>query len=200
MTDHDRLAATREFFRGRAAGWEARFPDDGPRYAQAVAELAVPPGAQALDVGCGTGRALEPLRAAVGAGGQVLGLDATPEMLDAAREKGRGTVAGLVVGDAVRLPLPAAWADVIFAGGVLPHLDDPAAALAEWARVARPGASLAIFHPLSRAALAARHNSVPSDDDVLAEGRLRALCAATGWQVRAIDDSAERYLAMAVRG
>jgi ubiquinone/menaquinone biosynthesis C-methylase UbiE len=164
-----------------------------------VAELPVPLGGHALDIGCGTGRALVPLRAAVGSGGQVLGLDATPAMLLAARAAGRGELAGLVVGDALRLPVPAAWADVIFAGGVLPHLDDPAAALAEWARAARPAAVLAVFHPLSRAALAARHHSVPSDDDVLAAGRLRRLCAAAGWGVLSIDDSDARYLAVARR-
>ncbi|MGF1432535.1 SAM-dependent methyltransferase, partial [Kitasatospora sp. LaBMicrA B282] len=59
------LARTRDFFAARAAGWEERFPDDGPRYAAAVAELAPPPGGAVLDAGCGTGRALPALRAAV---------------------------------------------------------------------------------------------------------------------------------------
>ncbi|MGW0586086.1 SAM-dependent methyltransferase, partial [Streptomyces sp. NPDC002920] len=34
--DHTRV---QEFFAARAADWDARFPDDGPAYAAAVAEL-----------------------------------------------------------------------------------------------------------------------------------------------------------------
>ncbi|MCC7359847.1 MAG: class I SAM-dependent methyltransferase [Anaerolineales bacterium] len=193
------MRATQEFFTARAAHWETRFPDDAPRYAQAVQALVLAPGAHAVDVGCGTGRAVAPLRAALGAAGQILAIDATPAMLAEAQRLGWGALTALAVADALRLPVPAAWADVVFAGGLLPHLDNPAAALTEWARVVRPGGALAIFHPLSRAALAVRHNHMPSDDDVLAAGRLRALCAAAGWQVTSIDDSAERYLALAVR-
>ena len=33
------LSATRDFFGPRAAGWDEKFPDDGPVYARAVAAL-----------------------------------------------------------------------------------------------------------------------------------------------------------------
>ncbi|MFC8887518.1 methyltransferase domain-containing protein, partial [Streptomyces cinereoruber] len=69
----------REFFGARAADWDGRFPDDGPAYAAAVAELGLRPGGSVLDAGCGTGRALPPLRAAVGPSGTVVGVDLTPE-------------------------------------------------------------------------------------------------------------------------
>jgi SAM-dependent methyltransferase len=74
-------AETRAFFAPRAATWEQRFPDDDPAYAAAVAELDLRPGETAMDAGCGTGRALPHLRAAVGPTGLVLGFDLTPEML-----------------------------------------------------------------------------------------------------------------------
>ena len=80
-----------EFFTARAARWDARFPDDGPAYAAAVAELGLREGKRVLDAGCGTGRALTPLRAAVGASGVVLGADLTPAMLERARPKLRRT-------------------------------------------------------------------------------------------------------------
>ncbi len=58
-----------EFFGARAADWDTRFPDDGPVYAAAVTELGLREGDRVLDAGCGTGRALPPLRDAVGPSG-----------------------------------------------------------------------------------------------------------------------------------
>jgi SAM-dependent methyltransferase len=199
MTQPEILRATQEFFGSKAAGWEERFPHDGPQYARAVGELNPASGATALDLGCGTGRALRPSRAFVGSAGRVIGLDATMEMLQEARRLGRDSVARLILGDVERLPFPAAYADVVFAGGLLPRLADPAVALIEITRVTRPTGKLAIFHPIGRKALAARHNQVPSDDDVVAPRRLRQLCSVTGWDIVWIDDADDRYLALATR-
>jgi ubiquinone/menaquinone biosynthesis C-methylase UbiE len=200
MTDSSTLRATQQFFGPRAAGWEERFPDDAPQYTRAVAELALAPGMTALDLGCGTGRALTALRAAVGPSGRVVGLDATHEMLAEAQRLGRaGRVAALLLGDVLRLPFATTCADAVFAGGLLPHLADPAAALREIARVTRPGGKLAIFHPIGRVALAARHQRVPSDNDTVAPERLTTLCAAAGWVLQWIDDAENRYLALALR-
>lgn len=107
------LAATRAFFGPRAAGWEGRFPDDGPAYATAVAELKPPRGGVALDAACGTGRALSFLRRAVGPRGTVVGLDVTLEMLAEAVRRGRSSEASLVLGDVGRLPLADASVDAI---------------------------------------------------------------------------------------
>ncbi|NEC52088.1 SAM-dependent methyltransferase, partial [Actinospica acidiphila] len=41
-----------EFFGARATGWDRRFPDDGPAYAAAVAELGLREGGRVLDAGC----------------------------------------------------------------------------------------------------------------------------------------------------
>ncbi|MET9872575.1 SAM-dependent methyltransferase, partial [Streptomyces sp. NPDC006386] len=71
----DEQTCVQEFFTARAADWDTRFPDDGPAYAAAVAELGLRAGDRVLDAGCGTGRALPPLRAGVGPCGVVLGAD-----------------------------------------------------------------------------------------------------------------------------
>jgi ubiquinone/menaquinone biosynthesis C-methylase UbiE len=199
MTQPEMLRATQEFFGSKAAGWDERFPQDGPQYARAVGQLNPASGATALDLGCGTGRALRPLRTFVGPAGRVIGLDATMEMLQEAQRLGRDSIARLILGDVERLPFPAAFADVVFAGGLLPHLAEPVEALIEIARVTRPTGKLAIFHPVGRKALAARHNQVPSDDDVVAPKRLRQYCAVTGWDIVWIDDAEDRYLALATR-
>ncbi|GGU95756.1 methyltransferase [Kitasatospora herbaricolor] len=191
------LARTREFFGARAAGWDAKFPDDGPRYAAAVAELGLRPGQRVLDAGCGTGRALPALRAAVGPDGAVTGVDVTPEML--AEAEAHRAQATLLLADCADLPLPDAAFDAVFAAGLVSHLPAPALALRELARVTRPGGLLALFHPVGRAALAARHGRQITPDDLRAEPNLRPLLAAAGWELASYADEDERYLALSRR-
>jgi SAM-dependent methyltransferase len=192
-------AETRAFFAPRAATWEERFPDDDPAYAVAVAALGLRAGQTAVDVGCGTGRALPHLRAAVGRDGKVLGVDLTPEMLATARQRGRHLDGWLVLADARRLPLRAGGADAVFAAGLLRHLPNAGDGLAELARVTRAGGRLGLFHPSGRAALAARQGRRLRDDDQLAHANLRPLLERTGWRLDRYDDAADRFLAVAER-
>lgn len=53
----------------------------------AVAKLMLRPGDRVLDVACGTGLSLDRLRAAVGADGEVFGIDISPDMLRLARKR-----------------------------------------------------------------------------------------------------------------
>ncbi|SHL46785.1 class I SAM-dependent methyltransferase [Actinacidiphila paucisporea] len=189
----------RLFFGERAEGWETRYPGDTPAYTAAVAALETPPGGRALDAGCGSARALPLLRAAVGPAGEVVGVDLTPEMLREAVRLGRQADGALIEADSAQLPLQDRAFDVVFAAGLLHHLPDPAAGLRELARVTRPGGRLALFHPLGRAALAARRGHRLRTDDVRARPQLDPLLSATGWELSLLDDSEERYLAVAVR-
>jgi SAM-dependent methyltransferase len=195
----ERTGEIQSFFAVRAAGWEDRFPDDDAKFEQAIRELGPPAGGRVLDVGCGTGRALPLLRQAIGVGGVVVGLDVTPEMLAEAKRRGRDRLASLVLADGERLPLRARAFDAVLAAGYVSHLADPVAGLRELAGVTTSGGRLAIFHPIGRAALAARHGGAPSDDDLVAPGRLGRLLADAGWRLESIDDGAERYLALARR-
>ncbi|MET8472945.1 methyltransferase domain-containing protein [Streptomyces sp. NPDC006422] len=197
MTDD--ATRVQEFFAARAADWDTRFPDDGPAYAAAVAALELRPGARVLDAGCGTGRALAPLRAAVGPSGTVLGADLTLAMLERAVRAGRDAEGLLLHTDVGRLPLRAGILDAVFGAGLISHLPQPAENLRELARVVRPGGLLALFHPVGRAALAARHGRELTPDDLRAEPNLRPLLAGAGWRLTTYVDEDERFLALAVR-
>jgi len=193
------LTETRAFFACRAATWDAKFGDDLPAYCAAVAEAGIRRSGVVIDVGCGTGRALPPLREAVGPGGTIIAVDVTPEMLAAAGPAVRLAAARMVIADARALPFADGSADAIFAAGLVNHLPDTEAGLRELARVTSPGGLLVLFHPSGRAALAARHGHALSPDEPLSEGPLRRFTAATGWELAAYDDAPHRFFALAKR-
>jgi len=190
---------TRAFFASRAATWDTRFGDDMPAYAAAVARAGIRRGGVAIDVGCGTGRALPALRQAVGPDGTVIAADLTPEMLAQARPQAAAAHAGLVLADARRLPFADGSADAFFAAGLVNHLPDPHAGLAELARATRADGLLILFHPSGRAALAARHGRTLTQDEPLSAGPLRKSTLAAGWQLTVYDDAADHFFALAVR-
>ncbi|WP_432182168.1 class I SAM-dependent methyltransferase [Streptomyces sp. NBC_00063] len=188
-----------EFFSARAAHWDTRFPDDGPRFEAAVAELGLRTGDRVLDAGCGTGRALPALRDAVGPSGAVLGVDLTPAMLEAAARAGRDRAGSLMLADVTRLPVRSQSLDAVFGSGLVAHLPRPQENLRELARVVRPGGLLALFHPIGRAALAARQGRELTPDDLRAEPNLRSLLAGSGWRMTSYVDEDARFLALAER-
>lgn len=191
--------ATRAFFTQRAAAWEDRFAHQTPAYEAAVARMRLGRGQTALDLGCGTGRALPALRAQVGGEGTVLGVDVTHAMLTAAARIGRLACGQLLLADCARLPLPPGSVHGIFAAGLVDHLPRPRTALREWARVSVADGTLLLFHPSGRAERAARHGRPLSPDDPLAEPNLRPALDATGWRLTVYDDAARHFLARAVR-
>ncbi|WP_328675167.1 methyltransferase domain-containing protein [Streptomyces sp. NBC_00343] len=199
VTARAERTATRAFFTRRAATWEERFADDGPRYAAAVERLELRPGQGVLDLGCGTGRALPALRAAVGDAGLVVGIDLTPAMLTAALRQGRDKDGSLLLADACRLPLPTGAVDAVFSAGLVNHVPDPATALREWARVTAPGGTLLLFHPSGRAERAARHGRPLDPDDPLAEEQLRPALRTAGWDLSRYEDAPHHFLARASR-
>jgi len=94
----------------------------------------------ALEVGCGTGRWLQELRAVVA--NRVCGLDFSGGMLRrAASQAGK---ARLVHGDAARLPFAAASFDLVYAVNALHHFTDKPGFIGEARRVLGPGGALAV--------------------------------------------------------
>lgn len=118
--------------------------------------LGVRAGDRLLDLGAGGGRhAFEAMRI----GAVVTALDADPAeikptaaMMTALATEDRATAANggvgtAVVADALRLPLPTASFDRVIAAEVLEHIADDRSAIAELARVLRPGGTMAVTVP-----------------------------------------------------
>ena len=114
---------------------------------QPIEWLNVAPGGIALDVGCGPGSVTASLAHAVGPGGLALGVDISEPMLARAVRAEAGPQIGFLRADAQRLPLRDETVDAVVSIAVLQLIPDPTAALAEMARVLRPGGRLAVMVP-----------------------------------------------------
>lgn len=110
--------------------------------AERFADLAgVRRGQRALDVGCGPGALTAVLAGRLGPG-SVAAVDPSASFVDALRA--RLPDVEVHRAGAERLPFPDAAFDLVLAQLVVHFLADPVAGLAEMARVARPGATLAV--------------------------------------------------------
>lgn len=109
-----------------------------------LAGLDVPPGSRWLDVGCGTGALTGEILAAADPA-EVVGVDPSPGFVAYAASSVRDARASFREGDAQRLPVADGAFDAVVSGLVLNLVPDPAAALAEMRRVARPGGVVAAY-------------------------------------------------------
>jgi len=116
--------------------------------ARTRAGLGARPGERGLDVGCGPAFLAVELGHEVGPRGQIVGVDESPEMLEAARTRiAREGLSGRVEvrhGDAARLDFPATTFDFVTAIQVYLYVHDVEGALREAARVLRPGGRVAV--------------------------------------------------------
>jgi SAM-dependent methyltransferase len=106
-----------------------------------VSMLDVPPGSTVLDVGTGSGAVAMHLRRAVGSNGFVAGIDPSVPMLRAARNRG---VRAIAAARTPGLPFRDDVFDAVAASFVVPHVDDYAHALADMARVCKPGGRVGV--------------------------------------------------------
>lgn len=106
--------------------------------------LAVPPGRDWIDVGCGTGALVETILALADAR-SVRGVDQSAGFVAHARAHVRDRRASFDVGDAQALPFDDASADAAVSGLVLNFVPDPARMVAEMGRVVRPGGIVGLY-------------------------------------------------------
>jgi SAM-dependent methyltransferase len=121
-----------------------------PDAAVMLARIGVGEGWRCLELGCGCGGIADLLSARVGPAGRVVGLDADPKMLAAARAwaaaKGLGNV-DFVEGDAARSGLARGAFDLVHLRFVLSTAGRADDFLAEAVALARPGGVLAVEEP-----------------------------------------------------
>ena len=109
-----------------------------------VAWLAIPAGSRWLDVGCGTG-ALSQTILETASPREVWGIDASERYVTYAREQVTDWRARFSVADASALPCMSAVHDAVVSGLVLNFVPRPAAAVAEMARAAVVGGTVAAY-------------------------------------------------------
>jgi ArsR family transcriptional regulator len=143
----ERARAASDSFRRKGADWDEMRALDLPAGAVEQALLALLPEAgigRMLDIGSGTGRMLELLAPRVTT---ALGVDASRAMLALARTrlaKPGLSHCAVRLADMYRLPLADAGYDFVLLNMVLHHAEDPPGALAEAARVLRPGGRIIV--------------------------------------------------------
>ena len=109
-----------------------------------VAWLALPSGRQWLDVGCGTGALTEAVLAAAKPH-EVVGIDPSADFVGMAVARIVDPRVRFEIGDARALPMTGETFDAVVAGLVLNWVPDSDAAVAEMARVVRPGGTVAAY-------------------------------------------------------
>jgi demethylmenaquinone methyltransferase / 2-methoxy-6-polyprenyl-1,4-benzoquinol methylase len=110
------------------------------KWRRLTAEAVVRRGDHVLDACCGTG---DLALAAERAGGRVVGLDFSEQMLERARRK--SSTIDWVQGDLLALPFPDGSFDAATVGFGVRNVDDLAAAFRELRRVLRPGGRLGVL-------------------------------------------------------
>jgi SAM-dependent methyltransferase len=103
------------------------------------------PGQRLLDAGCGAGDVARDLAARVQPGGSVVALDYSASAIAVAERRHDGGPVEYRTGDAQTLDLPDDSVDGVWCERVLQHLPDPDAAVAEFARVTRPGGRVCLI-------------------------------------------------------
>ena len=189
------------------AQWRARFErfartyEDEPRisgwsaaglqrrvtlFSSLLPALGLPERAVVLDLGCGGGTYV---RLLAGLGYRTIGLDYSLPSLERALDADPGRKGAYLSGEAYRLPFLSGTFDLVVSIGVLQALTDPGRAIAEMARVLRPGGSLVMealnarnLVPLARRAVE-RLRGLPPRVRTYARPEVRRWLAAAGFRV-----------------
>jgi len=142
-----RRTRSQQFFSSAAGQWD-RFRDElfGDRFHLNALVALINPDWVVGDLGCGTGQVTAALAPFVS---RVVAVDSSSEMLQTAKDRvAAASNVDLRRGDLEALPIDDARLDAAVLALVLHHVPDPAKALADVARVVKPGGRLLIIDML----------------------------------------------------
>lgn len=138
-------------------------------------QLTLPPAAQILDAGCGSGRTLEELEHY----GEVRGIELNEEAAEVARGRGHGEV---LIGRLEDLPYGDGTFDLVTCLDVIEHTPDDRVTLVELRRVTVPGGWLLVTVPAYQALWSA-HDEANHHYRRYSRRTLRAVAMQSGWEV-----------------
>jgi ubiquinone/menaquinone biosynthesis C-methylase UbiE len=154
------MTPKRDYFNGLAELWDGfRSPPGTPEKLKRFVSLAVPPTARRiLDIGCGTGILLEPLRSIGTPRSLIVELDSAERMLVRNRQKFTGVRRlSHLCADAGCLPFLPGSFDAILCFNALPHLEPIADVLEQMLDCLLPSGILSVGHLVSSDNLNAFH-------------------------------------------
>lgn len=147
-TQAERQAEQAAFWNGPGgkmwlAAYEKRIRDGIRPFGEVVLNLVAPQaGERAIDVGCGTGDTTTDLARAVGPSGQVLGLDISAPLIEAARAQKLAN-ARFEVGDATTFAFEPGHYDFLYSRFGVMFFGDPVAAFSNLRRALKPAGRVA---------------------------------------------------------
>jgi SAM-dependent methyltransferase len=141
--------------------------------AELLARVALPPGAEILDAGCGSGRNMVDLALL----GTVTGVEIADVSVARARERGVGEVVQCSI---TELPFSDAQFDLAVCFDVVEHVEDHLRALAELHRVVRPGGTLVVTVPAYQW-LWSEHDVINHHERRYTAATLRGVAEQAGW-------------------
>lgn len=188
-----------QFFNERADGWDEMVCPEHPlRLADLIERLHMSAGATVLDVGTGTGVLVPLLARQVGDRGTIVAVDIAFRMLLQVRSRCASRDCVLVAqADALTLPVACRAFDWVMCNSCFPHFEQQAAAVAEFARVLKPGGSLVICHTQSRKVINDHHakvGGIVGGHELPDEADMRSMVQAAGLAVQELEDQEQGYL------
>jgi len=146
VNELDNAAVERLIARLESRAKDAVFARLFDKYA---AQLALPPSAHVLEVGCGTGAMTRFLAHRADFTGMAVGVDQNLAFIEAAsrfaQDENVSERVDFRVGDAHSLDYSPATFDAVIAHTLISHVTEPTMVLREMARVVRPGGTVVIF-------------------------------------------------------
>ena len=181
------------FFDRLAPGWDGGMVRDEAVIAAILDAANVAPGADVLDVACGTGVLIPDY---LGRGvASLTAIDVSPGMVKIAREKFAGEARVRIhCADAQIWETDRSF-DCILIYNAFPHFSDPKKLLKNLSRFLRPGGRLTVAHGMSRDRINAHHRGGAShvSNGLMAAEDLAALCSPF-LRVDHVLDEADMYL------